>query len=218
MPTGFFTPDTFDFFARYLLAGFIMLSVRSRVVATQRPKPSEVLLDAVVLSLINQAVFLMLLSLARLITEQESDSLLLDRGVVGLFFVEILVLPALLGWAFGRMSGSSWGGGFLRKLSMPGTHPISRAYDFAFLQQNGPRFVIVTYEDGVVIYGYFGVQSLAATDAERSDLYLEHLYTFSDEGWKIAQPPRAALISLANVRSIEFLTPGETGNEQTSAN
>jgi len=47
-------PETSEFFASFLLAGFVMLSVRSRFVPIQRPRPSEAILDAVVLSLINQ--------------------------------------------------------------------------------------------------------------------------------------------------------------------
>jgi len=39
----FITPENVGFFARYLLAGFSLLSVRSRFVSAQRPQAAEVL-------------------------------------------------------------------------------------------------------------------------------------------------------------------------------
>ena len=55
-----------------------------------------------------------------------------------------------------------------------------------------------------MIYGYFGEYSLAATDPDRSDIYLERLYRFED-GWQEAQPPRGVWVSLADLRLIEFI-------------
>lgn len=202
------SPETFEFFARFLLAGFVMLSVRSRFVATQRPKPSEAVLDAVVLSRINQAVFLLavgLLGLMPLRWPSWVDALHATRFPL---FFEVLVLPALLGLFFAKTAASRFANGFLRKLSMPGTHPVARAYDHAFAQHTGPCFVILTFSDGVVIYGYFGEQSLAATDPDRSDIYLERVYSLTDKGaWVEADPARGVWVSLAGLRLIEFIYP-----------
>ena len=56
---------------------------------------------------------------------------------------------------------------------------------------------IVTYEDGTQIFGYFGQQSLASTDPNRSDLFLERLYDVDDDQqWQEKSPPRSALIFL----------------------
>jgi len=207
MPSGLnlLSPQTFEFFARFLLAGFVMLSVRSRFVATQRPKPSEVILDAVVLSLINQFCFLALQSILDLLPlPQDGVVTAISRSRLP-FFVEILVLPALLGFLFAKATGSSFANGFLRKLSMPGTHPVARAYDHAFQEHRTPSFVIVTFQDGTQVFGYFGERSLAATDTERSDIYLERLYTVENDIWTEAVPSRGALVALAELRSIEFI-------------
>ena len=206
------SPETFEFFARFLLAGFVMLSVRSRFVATQRPKPSEAVLDAVVLSLVNQAVFQLIASLLGLLPVQwiaRVEPLTASRFPL---FFEVLVLPTLLGLFFARTAGSKFANGFLRKLSMPGTHPVARAYDHAFAQHSGPSFVILTFNDGLVIYGYFGEQSLAATDPDRSDIYLERLYTLSKDGrWVEADPARGVWVSLSELRLIEFIYPEAEG-------
>ena len=64
MLSDLFSPSNFDFFARFFLAGFILFSVRCRYVLGERPKPTEIVFEAIVLSLINQLVFLLLASLA----------------------------------------------------------------------------------------------------------------------------------------------------------
>ncbi|EGJ20728.1 hypothetical protein RSWS8N_01580 [Cereibacter sphaeroides WS8N] len=188
------TPDNFEFFARYLLAGLIVISVRSRFVVGERPKLTEQLVEAVALSLINQLAFLFLASLWSLVP---AAPVLPARGV---FFLEVLVLPATLGALFG------WNRSLLRRLSMPVQNPARRAYDFAFGKHRGPSFVIVTFTDGTVVHGLFGEESLAASDGNRGDIYLERLYHVADDGqWAEVVPPRAMLLSLEGMRSIEFL-------------
>ena len=201
----FLRPETFEFFARFLLAGFVMLSVRSRFVAIQRPRPSEAILDAVVLSLINQAVFLMIVALIGLVPHEWPVFVVRLTATQLPLFLEVLLLPALLGLFFARTAASGFANGVLRKLSMPGTHPVARAYDHAFEQHSEPCFVILTFRDGTIIYGYFGEQSLAATDPDRSDIYLERLYSYDEDGWHEAQPPRGVWVALADLRLIEFL-------------
>lgn len=94
----------------------------------------------------------------------------------------------------------------LSRIVSPNFHPTERAYDYAFTVGRGPSFVIVTYRDGTQVYGYFGPRSLAGSDEARSDIFLERLYTLSEDGqWIEASPPRSAILMLADLRSIEFI-------------
>lgn len=204
--TDLLNPGNFDFFARYLLAGFIVIWVRSAFVMGERPRLGEMIVEAVVLSLVNQLAFTVLdwlWSLALPPMDVPKTS----------FLFEVLVLPALLGVAFGLSLSRGWNRALLRRLSMPVQNPIRRAYDFAFLQNRSEGFVIVTYADGTKVYGYFGEFSLAASGQDRGDLYLERIYDIGEDGqWYESSPPRGALLILDDLRSIEFLDPerGET--------
>jgi hypothetical protein len=192
------TPDTFDFFARYLLSGFIIISVRSRFVVAERPKPAEIILEALIFSLINQLVFLTLLWALSFSAFSPGDK--------AEFFIEILFLPAILGSLAGWNLYNGWNHALLRRLSMPIEHPIRRAYDYAFTHQRAPGYVIISFQDGVEVYGYYGENSLAANDANRSDIYLERLYDVDADGqWNEKEVGRSALVNLSGVRSIEFL-------------
>ncbi len=208
MLSDLFSPSNFDFFARFFLAGFILFSVRSRYVLGERPKPTEIVFEAIVLSLINQLVFLLLASLAGWILISgfglQTDRLASVPDRVFLF-LEVLILPAILGVVFGTNLKRGWNIAFLRRLSMPVVHPTRRAYDYAFNDRD-PCFLILYFKDGGSVYGYFGLQSLAASDTGRSDLYLETLYDVAEDGqWTESNPTRSALISIDDIRSIEFV-------------
>ncbi|QEW19159.1 hypothetical protein LA6_001341 [Marinibacterium anthonyi] len=196
------SPDTFDFFAKYLLAGFIIISVRSRFVVAERPKAAETIFEAVILSLINQVLFLLAWPLCM-------KSLALAGIPIGErwpFFAEILLLPALLGMIAGWNLSFGWNHALLRRLSMPVEHPTRRAYDYAFTHDRPAGFVILTFTDGTQVFGYYGSNSLAANDSGRSDIYLERLYDVDEAGqWAEKSVGRSAFVSLSGIRSIEFL-------------
>lgn len=206
--TDLINPANFDFFARYLLAGWIIIFVRSRFVIGERPRLAEALVEAVVLSLFNQMAVLVLATLAQ--TSGFGLSLFASLPANAAFLAEVLLLPTLLGLLAGWNLSQGWNRALLRRLAMPIEHPVRRAYDFAFTQLRAPAFLIVTYDDGTRVFGYFGANSLAASDLARSDIFLEHLYDVSQDGtWTPTEPQKSALLYLTSVRSIEFVLPGK---------
>lgn len=197
------TPETFEFFARYLVSGYIVIAVRARFVTGFRVKSAELVIEAFIFSLINQTIFLFS------VWAWTWTTLPPPSGQVA-FYLEILVLPTLVGALLGYNLAQGWNNALLRRLSAPILHPAEKAHDFAFGHNRPPSFVIITFEDDVVIRGYFGENSLAATDATRSDLFLERLYVEGENGqWVEQTPGRSGLISLNGMRSIEFLDEEE---------
>ncbi len=95
-------------------------------------------------------------------------------------------------------SSRGWNRSILRRLSLPVTHPSHTGYDFAFASGRQPGFVIITFDDGTVVRGWFGERSLASSDPNRSDIYLERIY---GEGETVL----SGIVSLAGMRSIEFI-------------
>ncbi|MEL6600521.1 MAG: DUF6338 family protein [Pseudomonadota bacterium] len=194
-------PATFEFAAQYFLAGFIIIFVRSRYVGGVRPKAAERLVEAVVLSLINQLIALLISTMWLLAFAPFPDRI----GLVA----EVLILPCALGYLFGRDLKDGWNNGALRLLAMPVSSPSLTAYDFAMAKEvANPKIVIITYGDGSRIAGYLGPHSYASDTEDRNDIYLEFLYEEEEDGsLKASDPPRPALIWLDGARSIEFLDP-----------
>jgi hypothetical protein len=118
------TPANFDFFARYLLAGWIIILMRSRFVAGLRPRPADLLMETVIFSLGNQLVWLA-------ITSFILTPLAISLSPQITFFAEILALPVSIGLLLGWSLTFSLRNAFLRRLALPVTHPVERAHDFA---------------------------------------------------------------------------------------
>jgi len=180
-----------------------MISIRSWYVVGEKPKPAEVFFEAIILSLVNQVAFLILQ--AGVVWLLSSVQVTLPNRLW--FFVEVLMLPALLGFLSAANLTRGWKMALFPRLLMPLERPARTAYDYVFSRQVDPCMVILTFDDGTVVHGYFGPNSIAANDPSHSDLYLERLYFVDTDGqWIEADPPRGALLSLANLRSMEFLT------------
>ena len=82
-------PATFEFFLKYVVAGFVLLSARASLVTGEMPKPNETIVEAVILSLINQLVW-------RVGTSWVATWLPFLASEVFLFS-EVVVQPILLG-------------------------------------------------------------------------------------------------------------------------
>lgn len=210
MPT-WITPDTFEFFARYFLAGFIFASVRARYVIGEKPASTDLIYEAIILSLINQLIFQAFAATLDWVWPDSTASYALNwlqaTGEHFAFQLETLLLPASLGLVSGIVLKAEWNTPILTRLAMPIVHPTVRAYDFAFGDIRTDRFVIITYSDGTLIYGYFGDRSLASSAVDRGDIYLERLYDLKEGVWTPSDPPKAALLILKDLRSIEFIEP-----------
>ena len=193
-------PDSFEFFARFLLAGFVFMSARARFIIGKRPDLSETLVEAVVLSLINQFVFR---TLFFWIPGAAAGPLQTEI----LLLAEVLLLPFVLGLTSGYLLSRNWVPGGLRRFMLPITQPTPLALDVAFSQATRePRFIIITYADGREVFGFFGSDSIAGPETFRGGIFIERIYAIDDVGtWTEANPPRSAWVSTEGVRSIEFI-------------
>jgi hypothetical protein len=201
-------PETFAFFARYILAGFIIYSVRRAYIVGERPQLAEIAFDIVVLSLLNQLVWFGLLAFGKAVLHAARSPLDfsgIDPQSGFAFYLQVLVLPVLLGMLYGFALRGRWFEGAMRKAALPLVDPIARAYDHVFSQRS-TGFVILTFQDDIRIYGYHGPASRAGRDPNRSEIFLERLYFVEEDGtWVETVPARSALIRLDGLRSIEFI-------------
>ena len=64
----------------------------------------------------------------------------------------------------------------------------------------------MTLTDGTQVAGYFGARSMASSDPERKDIFLEEAYTVPDDGtpWEAVAESLGAYIEGSQISSIEF--------------
>ncbi len=66
-------------------------------------------------------------------------------------------------------------------------------------------FVIITLKDGSTVSGYFGEKSIAASDPEERDLYIEEVYTLGENNqWIKQNRTDGALITRESICHVEF--------------
>ena len=89
-------------------------------------------------------------------------------------------------------------------------HPIPTAWDYKFLSMNTGRWICVKLTDDSEVYGVFGGTSLASSDANERDIYIEQVYDVSDSGeWTIADRTDGMLIKAEYIKAISFWNDNE---------
>ena len=67
-------------------------------------------------------------------------------------------------------------------------------------------YVIVTLKDGTEVAGYFGTNSMASSDPDRRDIYLEKVYKIPEDGgiWEIVDGSLGIHIDGSEIALVEF--------------
>lgn len=95
--------------------------------------------------------------------------------------------------------------GLLTKLHLRTVHPIPTAWDWKF-SRTSPSYVLVTLIDGKIIAGWLGLNSLASSDPDRRDLFLEKVFTIPPDGspWVETPGTSGVYIDGKQIAHIEF--------------
>jgi hypothetical protein len=104
---------------------------------------------------------------------------LIGNGLRAVIWVlVVLVAPTLLALTRARLlrhDGLRW---FFRLLKLRPISPIPTGWDWMF-SRTDPCFVLITLTDGTEIAGFFGANSMASSDPDRRDIYIEKVYKVS---------------------------------------
>jgi Family of unknown function (DUF6338) len=109
----------------------------------------------------------------------------------------------------GIAAQKDWGNWLASKFALSFVHVIPAAWDWRFSKApGGGMFVMVTFENGETVGGFFGTNSFASSDTTERDLYIEEEYTVTEEGrWESRPEKIGILIPMRGVRYIEFWQP-----------
>jgi hypothetical protein len=112
--------------------------------------------------------------------------------------------PALLTIAGKLWSDSDGKAKILARLDLDPSHATRSAWEHWFSQRR-PCLVRATLDDGRVVGGFFGDQSMAGYSRDGQDIFLEERWVLDDDGWFTGQPsdrtlglylPASAIVSL----------------------
>jgi hypothetical protein len=121
-----------------------------------------------------------------------------------IWFTIIFLIPAIFALIRAKMLQSTRPNFLWKKLGLRPINPIPTGWDWIF-GRTGACFIIVTLRDGSVISGYFGGNSMASSDPDRRDIYIEKLYTIPDDGpWVEVKGSLGIQVDGGQIAHIEF--------------
>lgn len=195
------TIDQFYLLLAFVVPGFVLHSVRAVFILSRAQSADMNLLRFMTLSAINYAVASPLIYL--LVTADASDPKLLTS--IGWFGV-LLVCPAALGvlWTFSEKKGLLRS--LLNRIKLTPINPVPTGWDWQFGRMEDPHWILVTLTDGSQVAGYFGGESMASSDPEERDVFIELVYQIPSGGgaWIPCKDSKGILISKDRISHIEF--------------
>jgi hypothetical protein len=120
------------------------------------------------------------------------------------WFVIIFFVPIALAIASAFITQRDAFGWLFQLIRLRSINPVPTGWDWIF-GRTDPCYVLVTLQGGAQIAGYFGRVSMASSDPDRRDLYLERVYTIPDEGpWQPVERTHGTYITGSQIAFIEF--------------
>jgi hypothetical protein len=125
------------------------------------------------------------------------------QGVAWLII--LFVVPTLLGLARASIIQGDRGDWFYKAVKLRPINAIPTGWAWVF-GRTDPCYVLVTLTDGTEIAGYFGPKSMASSDPERKDLYIEKVCKVTADGgaWAEVEGTLGMHIDGAQISYIEF--------------
>lgn len=122
-----------------------------------------------------------------------------------LWFFVIFCVPIVLGVIRASIIQHDRFGRLFRLLKLRPISPIPTGWDWIFSRID-PCYVLITLNDGTEIAGFFGYQSMASSDPDRKDIYLEKTYTVPADNspWKEVLGTLGIYVDGSQIAFIEF--------------
>lgn len=204
----------------FVLPGFVTLLIRERIYWVKgQDTPFERLLNALYYSsIIYVALAAIWLSdgrdrddLTALFAGEAPLGVYLLLGAAGLFVLPLAI--ANLGHRWQR--SETVRPKLLRVFQIDPGHSVTAGWEQLFLQGQGVRageglMLRVTLDDGRVVGGFFGENSLAAYSSHGRDLFLEQRWQLDEESWFVSPVEGSYGLWIAGeqIHSIEAYKPG----------
>lgn len=190
------------FVVSVLVPGFIYSGVIATFVPLRAHKEKEVaLLRYLTATAFNYAIcspLIYLLVYQSVFRERPAGQALCWFFII---FIAPVILALVRAWIV-QQDGLGW---FYRWIGLRAISPIPTGWDWIF-STTEPCYVLITLTDGTEIAGYFGRRSMASSDPERKDIYIERAYRIPADGgsWTEVEGSLGMHVAGAQIAYIEF--------------
>lgn len=123
-------------------------------------------------------------------------------AATALWFLIVLVGPAIVGALLGLNVRKGWWQKILRRTGISTVHPISAAWDWWFSGVEA-CWVMASLKDGTRWAGYLGTNSFMSSNPSERDIYIEQVYELdSKDQW--TRRHSSVWIAHGEIQSLEF--------------
>ncbi|MCW2412954.1 MULTISPECIES: DUF6338 family protein [unclassified Sphingobium] len=117
------------------------------------------------------------------------------------------VLPLIVGVLLVFFDQSERFYALATKAGLRPVHHTPTAWDYTF-RRGSPAFVLVHLTDGSEIAGAWVEGSFASSTSGDRDVFINQMWTVTDGGWQVVDPPRSILICGGTISMVEFIQGG----------
>ncbi len=203
----------------FLMPGFIWTKV-GRLLSPYASTKKIELLECFAFSCFNYLVafpviFLLLVFLPDDLDLHKPETVCGHPRYLGIWLFLVFLLPVALAVGLHKLKGVGKVQGFLERLDIALLHPAPTAWDYAFAR-GGTYWAKVELVDDSSIMGLFDANSLASSEKEDHDLFLETILEWDESSGEYYEVDRNAgvWIKSGQIRKITFFgTDSEIGQD-----
>lgn len=193
--------DDIVFVLAFFIPGFICLSVRNQFIASRAIEKEDKLFRYLTATAFNYAFSFPMIYIL-LYNEYLREKYWLSA--FGWAYV-LLISPMILGVLGVVASHKGFAQRISQKLGLRLIHFAPTAWDWQFGRLTEPSWVLVRLADGSEVAGLFGGQSMASSERDSRDLFIEKVYNVAQTGsWSEAENSGGIYIPHGQIKSIEF--------------
>ncbi len=120
------------------------------------------------------------------------------------WFAIIFISPVMLGLVHARLLQKGGLAPLYRALKLRPINPVPTGWDWVFSRAE-PCFLMVTLKSGVALAGWFNELSMASSDPDSRDIFIEKVYTVDPSGnWQQVAGSEGVHINGSEIAFIEF--------------
>ena len=189
--------DTVVYTFQFIVPGYVISEVIGAIMPRKKYSEGERIVQVIGYSVFNMGVWYWLFKLI----QNHIDPLSVWYWLINA--VAVILTGVIVGFALGFIRSKNLFCRLFQKVGINLKHPIPTAWDYKF-SEGQRQWVEITVTNGKVLRGIFSDHSMASSESEYRDIYLEELYIKKEGEWIKDERTEGVWINPEEIRYVKF--------------